>query len=80
MKVGMLWFDNDPGRNMAQKVGRAARHYRQKFGRQPNVCYVHPSMLDGDSCHLERLKIAPKSSILKHHFWIGEEEVNLAVR
>ncbi len=74
MKVGLLWFDNDPGRDLAQKVGRAARHYRQKYGRQPNVCYVHPSLLEGQSRRVGKLKVAPLSSVLRHHFWLGEEE------
>jgi len=45
MKVGLLWYDDDPGRDLAEKVGRAARRYRQKFGTSPNICYVHRSVL-----------------------------------
>lgn len=44
--IGLLWFDDDPNRDLEQKVGNAARRYTEKFGRQPTVCYVHPSMLD----------------------------------
>jgi len=74
MKVGLLWFDDDPARDLAQKVGRAARHYRQKFGRRPNVCYVHPSLLNGGSRRVGGVKVAPLPSVLRHHFWIGEED------
>ena len=45
MKEGLLWYDDNPGRDLAEKIGRAARRYRQKFGASPNVCYVHPSTL-----------------------------------
>ncbi len=48
MKVGLLWYDDDPGRDLAEKVGRAARRYRQKFGTSPDICYVHPSTLSGN--------------------------------
>ena len=74
LKEGLLWFDDDPGRDLAQKVGRAARHYRQKFGRKPNVCYVHPSLLEGSSHSVGGVQVASLASILRHHFWVGEEE------
>ncbi len=74
MKIGLLWFDDDPGRDLAQKVGGAAQRYHQKFGRQPNVCYVHPSALEGESRQLGNLTVAARSSVLRHHFWVGQEE------
>jgi len=45
MNVGMLWFDNDPKSNLDNKIERAARYYRDKYGKTPTVCFVHPSML-----------------------------------
>ncbi|MBU0704291.1 MAG: hypothetical protein KKC18_10550 [Chloroflexi bacterium] len=48
MKEGLLWYDDDPGREMAEKIGRAARRYRQKFGAAPDICYVHPLALGGN--------------------------------
>ncbi len=45
--IGLLWFDDDPRRDLKQKVADAAKRYAEKFGRPPTVCYVHPSMLDG---------------------------------
>ena len=47
MKEGLLWYDDNPSRDLAEKIGRAARRYRQKFGAAPDVCYVHPSLLKG---------------------------------
>lgn len=62
--IGLLWFDDDPNRDLKQKVGNAARRYTEKFGRQPTVCYVHPSMLDGlgGSHECAREKIEPDNS------------------
>jgi len=76
MREGLLWFDDDPKRDLAQKVGRAVRRYRQKFGRPPNVCYVHPSLLNGRARHISGVRVLPLPSVLRHHFWVGEEEVN----
>ena len=45
MNIGMLWFDNDPKAGLDTKVERAAVYYRNKYGRAPTLCYVHPSML-----------------------------------
>ena len=51
MNVGMLWFDNDPSVIMTAKVARAAKYYQNKYGLQPTLCFVHPSMipLNGNS-------------------------------
>lgn len=76
MNEGLLWYDDNPGRNLADKVGQAARRYQQKFGAPPNVCYVHPSALDGNgkARKFGNVRVAPLPSVLRHHFWIGREE------
>jgi hypothetical protein len=45
MNIGMLWFDNDPKSNLEMKVERAVAYYRDKYGKVPTLCFVHPSML-----------------------------------
>jgi hypothetical protein len=74
VREGLLWFDDDPRRDLAEKVGRAAARYRQKYGQRPNVCYVHPSLLDGKKRQLGEVRVAPLTSVLRHHFWVGEED------
>jgi hypothetical protein len=76
MKVGLLWYDDNPGRDLAEKIRPAARRYRQKFGTAPEVCYVHPSMLGGNGKvkQVGGVRVAPLSSVLRHHFWLGREE------
>lgn len=49
MNIGMLWFDNDPKAGLDVKVERAATYYRDKYGRKPTLCFVHPSMLPNSS-------------------------------
>lgn len=82
MNIGMLWFDNDPKAEIGIKIERAASYYRTKYGKAPNLCFVHPSMLGGDAVSqaAEQTVDAPKSvavevrasrSVLPNHFWIG---------
>jgi hypothetical protein len=88
MKVGLLWYDNDPDRDLAEKIGRAARRYRRKFGATPNVCYVHPSVIsalpsnggngkaaNGGPRRVGGLYVASLPSVLQHHFWLGQEDL-----
>jgi hypothetical protein len=77
MKEGLLWYDDNPARELADKVGRAARRYRQKFGAVPNVCYVHPSALGGNGQvhQVGGLRVASLPSVLRHHFWVGQEKM-----
>jgi hypothetical protein len=74
MKEGLLWYDDDPKRDLAEKVLRAANRYQQKFGIVPEVCYVHPSTVTGEQKKVDGLEIAPLPSVLPHHFWLGREE------
>jgi hypothetical protein len=76
MREGLLWYDDNPGRDLAEKIGPAARRYRQKFGASPNVCYVHPSAMsdNGKAQKVDGLHVAPLPSVLRHHFWLGREE------
>ncbi len=81
--IGLLWFDDDPKRDLKQKVGDAARRYTEKFGRQPTICYVHPSMLNGladggtSAIPLEvgglHLRVVPRRTVLRHHLLLAQE-------
>jgi hypothetical protein len=74
MKEGLLWYD-DSGRDLAEKVGQAARRYRKKFGATPDACYVHPSTLKGNGKvkKVGGVRVMASPSVLRHHFWLGRE-------
>jgi hypothetical protein len=81
MQTGLLWFDNDPNREMTHKVEDAARRYKERFGVAPNVCYVNQTALSGGELKLAlqgiqaaSLRVVPVSNVLLHHFWVGIEE------
>jgi hypothetical protein len=74
MKIGMLWFDNDPKADLKTKIGRAAAYYKQKYGSTSNLCFVHPSMLPGTTTlQIGGVAVKHNRSILPNHFWIGVE-------
>jgi hypothetical protein len=74
MKEGLLWYD-DSGRDLAEKIGQAARRYRQKFGTPPDACYVHPSALNGNgkTRDVGGVRVTALPTVLRHHFWLGQE-------
>ncbi len=75
MKKGLLYYDDNPGRDLAEKVGQAAARYRRKYGAAPDVCYVHPSALsDNKVKNVGGVRVASRSTVLVHHFWVGVEE------
>jgi hypothetical protein len=81
MQTGLLWFDNDPHREMTLKIEDAVRRYKEKFGVVPNICYVNQAAFDGgelkfalQGSQVASLRVVPVSNVLLHHFWVGIEE------
>lgn len=83
MRIGLLWYDDDPRRGLEDKVGRAAERYREKYGRWPNTCYVHPTAMAGGAGQVLRLaspsremqrtiRLVSAPNVLLHHYWLGE--------
>jgi hypothetical protein len=77
-KSGLLWFDDDPRKDLEEKVLRAAAHYEHKHGQTPDVCYVHPSAFgdngDGKPKKAGSVELRPGRAVLPHHFWLGVAE------
>ena len=40
MEQGLLWFDNNPNKDLTEKVKQAAARYRARLKQQPTVCYI----------------------------------------
>lgn len=76
MDRGLLWYDDDPRLGLAEKVQKAARRYKKKFGAPPDACYVHPSILkdNGKVKEVSGVRVMALPSVLRHHFWLGREE------
>jgi hypothetical protein len=88
MNAGMLWFDNDPKTALTAKIERAVDYYRNKYGRDPNLCLIHPSMLpadqklddpaitgaEGEKPKNGKIIVRPYRPVLPGHLWIGIED------
>lgn len=73
MQTGMLWFDNDPKTALTVKIERAADYYNKKYGRPPDLCLVHPSMLTQEGLQ-GKIMVRPYRPVLPGHLWLGVDE------
>ena len=72
MKVGMLWFDAEQGQPLEARLARADSYYREKYGEQPNLCFMHPTAAQGSAAgSVQGLALRTDKAVLPHHFWIG---------
>lgn len=78
MKIGMLWFDNDAKLDLKSKITRAADYYKDKYGRIPNSCHMHSTMIPEEykdqniiSDIHPTILVFPDDSVLPNHLWIG---------
>jgi hypothetical protein len=84
MNVGMLWFDNDNKSDLLAKVNRAATYYNEKYGKRPNLCFIHPSAANKnhdpdagkETFKVGEIEIRLTKSVLPNHFWIGVHNFN----
>ena len=76
MHTGLLWFDNDPQATLSVKVQKAIAYYFKKYGRNPDLCLVHPSMLEADQRQFEFGKVVIRGyrPVMPGHFWIVTED------
>ena len=80
MHTGMLWFDNSQTA-LTIKIQKAVDYYHKKYGRTPDLCLVHPSMLDTQErnqrqLEINKLTVRPYRPVLPGHIWIGIEDKN----
>lgn len=75
MHTGMLWFDNSTAA-LPVKIEKAVDYYKKKYGRQPDLCLVHPSLLEANQRTLEvaGLTVRPYRPVLPGHIWVGLED------
>ena len=84
MNIGMLWFDNDAKCELSGKIERAVTYYQKKYGRRPDICFIHPCMLNSNGSIEEKngekpkpiliagnVEIRTSRSVLPNHLWIG---------
>lgn len=84
MNTGMLWYDNDPKTALTAKIEKAVDYYRHKYGRDPNLCLIHPNALGTEKPEsgktvlsvADGITVRPYRPVLPGHLWIGVEDKN----
>ncbi len=85
MHIGMLWYDNTPNVSLKIRIEKAADYYRRKYHQEPNLCLIHPSMLEAEKSRAKggadvpqvgSMTVRPYGPVLPGHLWIGVEERN----
>jgi hypothetical protein len=71
MDTGMLWFDNDPRTDLKTKILKASKYYQNKYGVDPNLCFVHPTMLAEQMKKVNAIEIRSSKKVLPYHLWLG---------
>lgn len=79
MNFGMLWFDNNPRKTLAEIIDEASTYYQKKYKLTPNKCFVNPSMLSNEDKNSKKLwiggvRIESTQTVLPNHIWIGHVE------
>lgn len=75
MKIGMLWFDGDLQVDLGVRIERAAIYYRDKYGRSPNLCIIHPSTVGEDHPgSVIGVDVRTSPAVQPDHFWLGVKE------
>jgi hypothetical protein len=77
MNTGMLWFDNDPKADLPAKIKKAADFYQKKYGVQPDLCFVPPSMLLDGEIRRYGIEVKANQRVMPNHFWLGKQEAAL---
>jgi hypothetical protein len=68
----MLWFDDDSSSSVADKIIRASRYYAEKYGRIPNLCFLHSEEANEKS--VDGIAVKASNAVLPDHFWLGIKE------
>jgi hypothetical protein len=73
MHTGMLWFDNSK-KPTGEKIAKAVEYYQKKYGRKPNLIFMHPCMWDdgeAETFALGSITVRPYRPVLPGHIWVG---------
>lgn len=70
--TGMLWQDGSSA-PLTDKIKKAAEYYKTKYGRAPNLCYVHPDTAP-DGTQVDGITLRADRAVAKNCLWLGVEK------
>ena len=68
---GLLWFDDNPGVAFEAKVKAAANRYRDKYGVNPEVCYINPISAPAGAEPEGQVQVIQTPRVRPDYFWVG---------
>lgn len=75
LRIGLVWFDNAADKSFSDKVLGAAAYFQHKYGKEAELCYVHPSAIAPfDEVQVGEhgeITVRGSRSVLPNHFFIG---------
>lgn len=75
--IGMLWYDANPKRQLAEKIATAMAYHQKKYGRRAPICLVNTKDAEGnDLAAVGRelnLVVRAVRIVSPSHLWLGEE-------
>ena len=71
--IGLLWFDNDQRKPLADKIRQAVDFYSAKYGGHPNVCLVNPKTIGEQTPRVDGVRVDTSKSIQVNHYFVGIE-------
>ncbi len=74
MKLGLLWFDDDAKRKVADKLDEAAERYAERFGVRPTLAHLNPAQAEG-LVH-RRLRVCGDPGLWRNYFLVGLDEAD----
>jgi hypothetical protein len=74
MKLGLLWFDDDAKRKVAEKLDEAAERYEERFGVRPTLVHLNPAQAEG-LAH-RRLRVYGDASLRRNYFLVGVDDAD----
>jgi hypothetical protein len=78
MHTGMMWLLTKTAKlTLDQQILQATAYYHKKYGRQPDLCLVHPSLitdLNQEAVNAMKITVRPYRPVLPGHVWIGVED------
>ncbi len=72
-----VWYDDNPKKAINAKIDEAVLRYRQKFGKNPNICRLNEKMgTPGENligAQVAGVMIQGAKNIPQNYFWLGNE-------
>jgi hypothetical protein len=79
LKMGLLWFDDNPKRPLAEKLDEAAERYQERFDMWPTLVHLNPTQAEGLSVKYKRLRVFGDEHLRRNYFIVGVDETDTGV-